>query len=69
MANNGALSILNPSWQTIKVAQFGQYYRLIFDGAKIDITLTFSKSDPSHVNQNMVFIPTSYNAFDYFLRI
>ena len=45
MANNGALTMLNPGWKNIQAVTFGPYYRLILDGPKIDVTLTFRKDD------------------------
>jgi len=69
MANNGQLSVINPDWRNIQVVEFGQFYRLLFDGPKIDITLTFRKDDPSNIEHNLVFIPISYGAVDYFLKV
>ena len=69
MANNGALTMLNPGWKNIQAVTFGPYYRLILDGPKIDVTLTFRKDDPSIVEHNLVFTPTSYNSVDYFLGV
>ena len=69
MANNGILTLLNPNWISIQVVEFGPFYRMIFDGAKIDVTLTVRKDDPSSVEANLIFIPTSYNSMDYFLKV
>ncbi len=69
MLNNGTLTALNRPWKNIKVAEYGQFYRLIFDQQKIRVTLTFSKSDPSNVDYNLVFTPVDYNSVDYFLKV
>lgn len=69
MANNGQLSVLNGGWSNMQVVEFGPFYRVLFDGPKIDITLTFRKDDPSIIEHHMVFTPTSYNSADYFLRV
>lgn len=69
MSNNGNLEIINPKWTVIKVVEFGNFYRVFFDGEKIDFELTFRKDDPSHVETNLIFTPNGYSMVDYFLRI
>ena len=69
MANNGQLTVVNPGWQSMQVVEFGNYYRVLFDGPKIDITLTFLKSDPSIVEHELVFTPPTYTNADYFLHV
>ena len=69
MANNGQLTLVNPGWQNMQVVEFGPFYRVMFDGPKIDITLTFLKSDPSIVDHHLVFTPPTYSLVDYFLHV
>ena len=40
MSNNGQLSLINPRWETMKMVEFGNYYRFLFNGNKISIQLT-----------------------------
>lgn len=49
MSNNGSLETINLRWTVVKVVEFGNFYRLFFDGEKIDLELTFRKDDPSNV--------------------
>lgn len=49
MSNNGSLGIINSGWNNMKVVEFGNFYRLFFDGSNIDVTLTFKREDPSIV--------------------
>lgn len=43
MSNNGSLEVLDPKWMALKVVEFGNYYRLFFDGEKIDFEITLKK--------------------------
>lgn len=69
MSNDGNLTVVNPNFSSMKVVQFGNWYRLFFDGDKIDVTLTFRKEDPYQVEYDLVFIPNGNTHFDYFLKV
>jgi len=54
---------------TVKVVDLGNWYRMFFDGQRIDVTLTFRKDNPAQVEYDFVFKPSGNSLLDYFLKV